>query len=88
MPDYYERLTVTKVALPVSPFYQKEACTTLKTIVFKMKLNTVTMKKRKGSIIANAIHQKKSLTFEVCHHTAAQVDNRMINTEIKESAEH
>lgn len=46
------------------------------------------MENRKGSIIANAIHQEQSLTFEVSHHIAAQVDNRMINTEIKESAEH
>lgn len=46
------------------------------------------MENNKGSIIANTIHQEKSLTFGVSHHIAAQIDNKIINTEIKESSEH
>lgn len=41
------------------------------------------MENKEGSIIANTIHQEKSLTFEVSHHFAPQVDNKIINTEIK-----
>lgn len=46
------------------------------------------MENKKRSIIANTIHQEKPLTFEVSHHIAAQVDNKIIHTGIKESAEH
>lgn len=46
------------------------------------------MENKKENIIANTIHQEKSLTFEVSHHIAAQADNKMIYIEIKESAEH
>lgn len=86
MPDCCERLTVTKVALLVSPLYQKETCTPLKAILFK--INVITMEIRKGSIIAKTVHQEKSQALEISHLIAAQVDNAMINMETKESAEH
>lgn len=40
-------------------------------------------KKGKGNIIADTFHQEKYQTLEISHLIAAQVDNEMINTEMK-----
>lgn len=51
--------------------------------MFKIRLNVISMENRKGSIIANTVHQEKAQTLEISHLIAAQFDNGMINMETK-----
>lgn len=46
------------------------------------------MENRKGSIIANTVHQEKSQILVISSLMAAQADNGMINMKAKENAEH
>lgn len=73
---------MAKVALLVSALYQKETCATLKAILFRIKLNVITMENRRQALL-QIVYQDKPQTLEISNLIAAQVDNGMINTKIK-----